>query len=219
MSRFMLDYDGKPVAETTPIVPVFAFMNNETGKQVSPDIRYENSTLALNELPPGRYGLTIDFDTNALNPIRFPGDLFYAGSLKVDHCDTCVTSTEHYTLTKIIHLTSPGDNAGRVHLWGVDCGLEHAPVAGPVAVSWDPVEKDAEYSYTVYRMSLGPDRAWSVVASGGTAATKVSIALPSSGKDEYYSLQMTAFRSGRQVGVLVSTGLCHYVIGYHFTVQ
>jgi hypothetical protein len=218
MTRLEFDFDGRPVTETTSAQPFFSFVNNDTGIRVNPELHYEKGGLLLYEMPPGHYGLTIDVDANMRNPLRFPGDLFYQAVLNVDRCEHCDRSVFHYDLMKIIHLTAPSDNSGKVHIFGVDCGLEHVPVASPVVFSWDPVADDADYEYTIYRMSLGPERSWAAVGGGRTKETAIRVALPQSKENEYYLIQMNAFRSGRPVGILMSQGLCHFTASYQFTV-
>lgn len=219
MARIELVYDGRLVTETTSFKPTFIFTNNDSGQRVNPDVRYEKGWLLLNELPPSHYGITLYIDANMQNPPLFPGDLFYSAYLNVDHCETCGCSIFHYDLQKIIHLTSPGDNSGKVHLWGVNCGLEHAPFPSPVDFSWDAIAENVDYNYTVYRISLAPDHSWSMTANGQTKATTVRLSLSPSLENEYYVFQIMAFRSGKPIGVLVSQGLCNYAIGYHFAVS
>jgi hypothetical protein len=219
MARIELAYDSRPVGETTPFEPLITFTDSDSGQRVNPDIRYEKGWLLLNELPPGRYRITIDIDANMQNPSLFPGDLFFEGYINVDKCDTCGSSTLHYDLQRIIHLTSPGDNSGRVHIWGVNCGLEHAPFASPVVFSWEPIAENVDYNYTVYRMSLGPDHSWAMTTNGQTKETTIRLSLPPNLEEEYYLLQMTAFRADKPVGVLVSQGLCNFLSGYQFTVS
>jgi hypothetical protein len=116
-------------------------------------------------------------------------------------------------------LRSPKDNSGKLHIWGVNCSLKHAPFVSPVVFAWDPIGENVDYNYTIYRISLGPDHSWSIAANGQTRETTISIALSPSQENEYYAIQMGAFRSGKPIGVIVTQGLCNYVPGYQFTVS
>lgn len=210
-----IEFDGRPIIETTQIRPTFWFRNESTGKMVTADVIYSDGKFQIRGLPPGQYGMSIHFDTNQMNPHSYPGDLREWEQFSVlENADASIT----VPVQKLIHLIQPADNGRVLPHWN-RCCEEGKPAHPPnLRLRWDSLGKDVVYDYRISRLNCPYKRVESM-ASGSTEQTTVDLQLPPSGSNDYYLLELDARKNGQEIGYLMTHGSNGYGWDYRFRVE
>ncbi len=214
-ARGKIFFDGKPVTEITKLRPQFWFRNETTGKVATAEARYADGEFEIYGLEPGEYGMSAQFDTNASNPINYPGDLRVWQQFTVSGGSPV---TQEVNMLKIIHLKTPEDNGAPLRDWSDQCETGRPAHSRNLKLQWESLGNDVQYDYTISRYAC-PYKALGSVASGSTAKNTVSVNLPAGKKDEYYMLQLSARKEGRSVGMFIVHGANGYGWDYRFKVE
>lgn len=209
-----LYFDGKPLANYTKANATIRIYSQEIGKWVTPAYDYDpaTATFTLHVIAEGSYSCSAEVDANGANPERYPGDFKGSG-----HFSAWFTSAPFLKIDmeKIIHLTEPQDNGKPQAGWGAWC-FNKVQFGTPVRFSWDPIEKDVYYTYTVNRTVCQPFAEKEMVAGDTTNATSVTLNLPPNNEGEIYLMHITARKDGRSVGSIMVHGGNGYGWDYRF---
>jgi curli biogenesis system outer membrane secretion channel CsgG len=209
-----LYFDGKPLSNYTKADATLRIYTQDLGKWVTPAYEYdpETATFTLHVIAEGSYSCNAEVDANGANPERYPGD--FKGS---NHFSAWFTSAPFLKIDmeKIIHLTAPQDNGKPQVGWGAWC-FNKVQFKSPILFSWEPVEKDVYYTYTVNRTVCQPFAEKEMVAGDTTTATSITLDLPPNNDGEIYIMNVTARRNGRSVGSIMVHGGNGYGWDYRF---
>ncbi|QOX79293.1 hypothetical protein FY034_10235 [Trichlorobacter lovleyi] len=118
-------------------------------------------------------------------------------------------------MTKLIHITSPIDNAKKISRKNCGKGEIHKP---PVEIAWEPVVSDAEYIYEIYKGRCEPFSYGDVVARGSTKELFLDINLPVTKSNEFYIFMLTAKKNGIFVGSMETRSRNFLAFDYSFRV-
>ncbi len=209
-----LFFDGKPLSEYTKATATFRVYSRDLNQWITPAYEYDPETAAftLQVIAEGSYSCNVEVDANGANPERYPGD--YKGS---GHFSAWFTSAQSLKIDmdRIIHLVEPQNNDKPVVGWGAWC-FNKVQFKTPVRVSWEPVERDVYYTYTVNRTICSPFSEKELVAGDTTTATSVILDLPPNREGEIYLMNITARKNGRSVGSIMVHGGNGYGWDYRF---
>ena len=218
--RGTLRFDGNSIDAITPIEPRFSVNNLDTGQtHTSLRTEYDNGQFTIYGLPQGRYHIFISVNANASNPAGYPGypgDLFRRlENVSVPEKGAATLDVDVY---KVIHLTSPQDNNDVMDRWGQK-GDARSAFAGPVEFAWEPLGDDVQYHYQIVYMQSQPHKPLAVQAKESTTDTAVSIELPPSGDNEFYSFHLFATKKGHRIAELITHGERGYGADLRFHVE
>ncbi len=209
-----LYFDGKPLSDYTNAAVTLRIYSQQLGQWTTPAYEYDAATASftLHVIAEGNYSCNAEVDANPENPKLYPGD--YKGS---GHFSAWVTSTPFLKIDmeRLIHLMTPQDNGKPMKGWGAAC-FNKTEFESPVRISWEPVEKDVYYTYTVNRTECDPFAQKEMVAGDTTTATSVILDLPPNKGVEIYLLQIVARKNGRIVGSLMTHGSNGWSWDYRF---
>lgn len=199
-----LQFDGKPLSETTKARARLWFRNEDSGAAHPVEGQQEvGDHFGLADLPPGRYYVNayVDMHGDLKPPWKHgvPGDYTAGANFEVPK-----DRTLEIAMRRIIHLRSPRDNAGTIEGWEQPCEGKPA-VAGRVPFEWDALDADAVYSYSVRRI-MCPYRDMGEMLRGTTTKTRLSLALTPSAAGEFYLFTLEAAKAKRPVGLLMTRG-------------
>jgi serine/threonine protein kinase len=212
--RGKIQFDGRPITEITNGQPYFWFRDESVGKTVTAETTYSNGEFEFRGLPPGQYGVSVQFDANPRNPRSYPGDLRSWNAFKVtDQSDTLL----QVELSEIIYMIKPEDNGVVLSNWNRCCEEQKPQHRGELEFEWRSLGKNVRYDYSVTRV-ICPYQGVGSVASGTTDQTKIKLNLPPNRPNEYYILQLHARKNGRQIGMLMTHGSNGYGWDYRFVI-
>ncbi|MDH4163787.1 MAG: CsgG/HfaB family protein [Nitrospirota bacterium] len=209
-----LYFDGKPLSNYTKASATLRIYTQDLGKWVTPAYEYdpETATFTLHVIAEGSYSVNAEVDANGTNPERYPGDYKGSGHFSAWFTTAPVVKID---MEKIIHLIEPQDNGKPQAGWGAWC-FNKVQLGTPVRFSWEPVEKDVYYTYTVNRTVCSPFAQKEMVAGDTTTATSVTLDLPPNNDGEIYLLKIEARKNGRSVGSIMVHGGNGYGWDYRF---
>ena len=209
-------FDNKPISHVTDVHPTFWFRDESKGIAVTAQTRYSNGEFVIRGLPPGTYGVQINFDSNQLNRSSFPGDY---RAWKTFSVVSDANTVMHVEVQKLIHMRKPENNALELQNWNRCCEEKKPSHRGPLTLEWNRVlEKDVYYDYSIARVQC-PYKTVGSAASGTTTQTKLKIDLPPNEPNEYYILTMEARKDGRSVGSLMTHGANGLGWDYRFRID
>jgi hypothetical protein len=213
--RGNVQFEGKPVTDVTQLHPTVWFRDESIGKIVSAELVYSDGEFEIRGLTPGTYGVSMNFDSNQMNPQSFPGDYrAWQTFTVVDDADTVL----NISVKRLIHMIKPEDNGRVLPSWN-RCCEEGKPRHSPsLELQWSSLGKDVFYDYTISRL-ICPYKAVESVASGTTDQTKVKLVLPPNRPNEYYLLQIDARKEGKEIGMLMTHGANGHGWDYRFRVE
>jgi len=209
-------FDGKPLSETTTAQPRLWFRNEDTNEGQAPEVDPRVSDLfSIAGLESGRYLITVYVDAEPENPTSargYPGD-YYAGwpfqVLAAQRLDI--------PLRRVIHLTEPQDNAAPLEGWDEPCEGKPA-FAGRVPFSWEPLDPEARYTYSVRRVKC-PYEDLGEARGGTTGSSRVELELAASAPGEFYLFNLEGRKLGRSIGGLMTRGAHGEGTDYRFRVK
>ncbi|WP_277057775.1 carboxypeptidase-like regulatory domain-containing protein [Trichlorobacter lovleyi] len=204
-------FDGQLFS--APVQPSFWFRNEITNQVASAQVEVVDGRFTISGLPPGNYGVSVTIDLNQANAPGMPGDFSAWKHFSVNQ--GMVTNLD-IPMTKLIHLTSPVDNANLVK--GRDCDGMNI-LKSPVKVAWEPVVEHATYDYAIITADCMPFKYGGVVASGTTNDLSELINLPPNKWNQMYLLKLGARRNGHYVGSLQINGATFYGWDYRFRIK
>ena len=214
--RGRLFFVGRPITDFTSYEPTFWFRNEDTGKEQSGRVKYENGTFEIYGLPPGNFGVSVNIDVNMQNPWSYPGDFRVWKPFSIIEGENPELELE---LLQIIRLTSPQDNDTVMDKWGVEC-MEKISFHSPVTFRWEAQDNEGYYDYQVTRMDcLNNYNSAGTVAEGTITDTDVTLDLPPSQENEVYGFHLYARKEGRRIGMLMTHGPNGYGWDYRFRVR
>ncbi|MEZ0368659.1 MAG: serine/threonine protein kinase, partial [Candidatus Sericytochromatia bacterium] len=198
------------------IEPRFWIVEQGTGQRVKPKVAYNQGQFKIQGLAPGSYGMNVAFDTNAANPIQYPGDLraWSEFELKAGQAPPEL----QLDLIQLLHLTAPVDNNSQLAGWGQHCS-GGSDLNGPAAFSWEGLGEGVSYDYQLLQVSCASADQASTVASGSISQTSLKLKLPPSPADSYYRFQLEARRDGHKIGRLRTHGSDDHDWDYNFRVR
>ena len=171
-------------------------------------------SFSLKVLSEGKYSCDVKVDANPSNPAQYPGD--YKGHASFSAVSKSFVNLK-IDMERIIHLTKPEDNGIPMLGWGSVC-FNNILFESPVQISWEPIEKDVYYTYTVNRTECDPFSQKELLAGDTITYTDISLRLPPNEEKEFYTLQITARKNGRQIGSLMTHGENGWGWDYRFRV-
>jgi hypothetical protein len=193
--RGRLKYNDIEIDKVTAVQPHFWFRSEDKGTSVTPLVKYNNGLVKIYSLPLGNYGMSVNIDANPENPKMYPGDYKSWTKFTVTEGHRSDLDIE---LLKTLHLTSPQDN---------------------VVFSWDVLENDVYYDYSIALMSCVPFKTLDAIVGGTTKETSISLQLPHSAANEFYLLSLMARKNGRLIGQLMTHGGNGFGWDYRFRVK
>lgn len=206
-------FDEKLISEITDIKPKFWFRNEDKNIIENPKVVYSNSKFTIDGLSEGNYGMSISIDANEINPMSYPGDFrkWITFSVKNDNVQELQIEME-----KLIHLNSPQDNNYKIEKWGEKC--DKYSINSPVNFSWDKIEEDIYYDYSVSLINCEPYNNKNIVYSGTTKDNFIKLELPKNENNEYYLFNLYARKKGNKIGSLMTHGSNGHGWDYRFRV-
>jgi hypothetical protein len=208
-------FDGRPITEITQLQPSVWFRNESTGRIVSAELIYKDGEFEIRGLPPGTYGVSMNFDRNQMNPQNFPGDLrAWQTFAIVDDADTML----NISVKQLIHMIKPEDNGRVLPSWNRCCEEGKPRHSSALELQWSSLGKNIFYDYTISRLEC-PYKTVESIASGTTDQTKVKLNLPPNRPNEYYLLQIDARKDGKEIGMLMTHGANGHGWDYRFRVD
>ena len=191
-ARGTIYYDGKRIDRVDQRVPFIGL------DDMKDNVRYEDGEFVIRRLASGKHTMMVAITADTKSRAVFAGDyyLWYEfGTIKD------VTSALQLHLLRIIHITQPIDNSGRVP--EVDAGCMDRPAyASPFRISWDTLGPDVYFDYEIELMKCSFTRS-RIMAHGTTRETSLALPLPKSAENEYYLLKLQARKGGRFIGTLM----------------
>ena len=192
-------FDGKPISEFSDAAPELSFLNQSSRKHETPQIEYANGVFHADGLFAGQYYLSVDLDANADNPPRHAGDFIKWGVT----FELPAEDEIYIDLARVIHLTSPRDNAGKIAGGSSGDCLNLNEYDGPVNFRWESLGEGVKYHYQVGLVDcLGHLYTAGSAVNKYTFDTEVTLELPPSEENFTYSFHISAEKDGRQIGRL-----------------
>lgn len=210
-----ITYAGKSLAEITTATPTLWLRNEKSGKSAEGEVRYEDGYIQIYNLEPGEYGLQIRVDLNRENPDQYPGDLRTFERFKVVAGET---TNFNPTVSKLIHLIKPVDNAGLVADFDAPCQNKKA-INTRQRFEWEPIAEAKRYYYKLMIGTCSPHTSGYVLDSGYTTDTHVDLELIPTTKNQYYSFSVLGRTKGDSVGSLMVHGRSGWGWEYRFKVK
>ncbi len=209
-----LFFDGRPLSDFTHAPARIRIYSPTLGQWVTPAYEYDarTSNFTIEVLAEDNYACNAEVDATSANPGLFPGD--YKGSGHFSAHKTSMASL-NIDMERLIHLIKPEDNGKPMVGWGAAC-FDKIQVGAPVRFTWEPIEKDVYYTYTISRTECDPFAIKEMVAGDTIAATNVELDLPLNREGEIYVLQIVARKDGRNVGSLMTHGSNGWGWDYRF---
>jgi len=209
-------FDGKPITDFTAHEPTFWFRNEDTGKEQSGRVQYENRVFSIYGLPAGNFGMSVNIDANIQNPWSYPGDFRVWKPFVVTEGTNPELVAE---MQKIIRMTSPQDNGSVMELWDAEC-MDKITFRSPVTFQWESLGENVYYDYRITRMDcLDNYNSAGTVAEATSTETEVSVNLPPSRDNECYGFHLYARKDERRIGMLITHGASGYGWDYRFRVK
>jgi hypothetical protein len=214
--RGRLLFDGKPLSSLTSAAVVVHIYNRELKKWITPDYTYDagSGTFQLKGVPSGPGNGEVRIDADGSNPAQYPGD--YRGRFNFTPGPTAQADVS-VDMERMLHLTSPEDNAAPLANWGGVC-QNKIGYETPVAIAWEPLGKDVSYSYTIIRTVCRPFAVKNTVVADRTTEPRAVLGLPPNEEGEFYLLRLEARKDNRPVGSLMTHGPNGYAWDYRFRV-
>lgn len=203
LMRVRLIYDGQPFVPPPNAFVTFWTLKAKTQQSRTPAHRLTDKGWELDGFETGNHNINVRILARGTPPLRSePGDWEGSALLAVP---TRSGGEGELTLTKVIHLKSPVDNAASLGRFGKACDADEAPMRGPVTFEWEPLDVAVAYRYEVKAVACpyGDSR---TVAVGNTTGTRFASTLPPSAAGEFYLFTLNAHRKGRRVGNLTTFG-------------
>lgn len=210
-----IKFDGSAIDTISPVEPKFWLRNEDCNCAVTPRIKYKNGQFRIYELPAGNYGMSVDIDSNQVNPGMYPGDFRAWTQFNVTEGNKTNLDVD---VTKIIHMVSPQDNGNVMRYWDAECD---AKIAFPslVEFSWEQIDQNAYYDYHVSRMSCSPYKTLDTIIGNTTQDSRIVLELPNSAPNEFYQFHLNARKNGKIIGTLMTHGGNGYGWDYRFRVK
>jgi hypothetical protein len=202
--RVKLDFDGKPFAPLLAAHSQLTVRDAADGAKICPEITYWNGELLLARLSAGRYYLVSQAQSPSSSPVGTPGA--FEGDAEFDLAAERA-AVVHVELHTLLHLTQPTDNTPP----NSPPALASAPpvVARPVRLAWEGLGADTEYFYCLWRLrssvpvtTAGQAMFRRIAATGRTTAAAATLDLPATRENEFYEVEIGAWRDGHFVGRL-----------------
>lgn len=197
-----LKFAGELIAKDIKVKPEFWFRDEDHNSVPSPQVEYKNGIFEVRGLPPGRYLVAVNLDTNQLNPVAYPGDLRGNKKFSVEKGRTTFLDVN---LSTVIHMLNPEDNGKALPKWEAECE-DHVTFKAPLKFAWEPVHDGAYYDYTVTKATCKPFSFGTAVTSGTIQDNSIELELPQSNANEMYILRLTARKDGNEIGSLMTHG-------------
>ncbi|MCM2316737.1 MAG: hypothetical protein NDJ92_16445, partial [Thermoanaerobaculia bacterium] len=206
-------FDGRPIGEFTREQPHFWLRNEDKGTVQSAGVKYQDGSIRIYALEPGRYGLSVRIDALRDKPMTWPGDFDSFTTFSVAAEEKTVQDVDLY---RIMQLRHPVDNSEFVASdTGCDAMREHD--GEPLKFAWDSLGEGVEYEYRISRVAC-PYANASIVLEGKTVRTELIASLAPTGEREFYMFDLDAFKGGRRVGKLQVRGNSFLGWDYRFRV-
>jgi hypothetical protein len=210
-----LDFDGTKIDNVTPVQPKFWFRSEDKNVAVTPTVQYKDGYVKIYDLSPGNYGMSVNIDANPENPPSYPGDYRSWSQFRVSQGNKSDLEIE---LQKIIHLTSPQDNATVMRYWDAECN-EKISFNSPTVFSWESLGAEVYYDYRIEKMSCKPYKTLDAPIGATTQETSISVLLPPSAPGEFYQFTLIARKNGRAIGMLMTHGGNGYGWDFRFRIN
>jgi hypothetical protein len=210
-----ITFEGTKINKLTSVQPKFWFRNEDKNTIMNPNIKYKKGELAIYDIPPGNYGMSVDIDANLENPSMYPGDYRSWTQFSVTEGNKTYLDIE---LNKIIHLLLPQDNSVVMQHWDSECENK-ASFPALLKFSWESMGNDVYYDYSIQKMSCKPYKTIDSVIGATSKDTTVSMTLPESAPNEFYQFNLAARKNGKIIGTLMTHGGIGYGWDYRFRVK
>ena len=210
-------FDGKPISVNNKS-DVFIWMRDEgTGKSANIQVDYnvKDSSIYVEYLIPGEYGVSFNIDKNKSNLPLYPGDYRAWANFKIRKG---YSIKRDINLDKIIHLTEPQDNNKIIKKWSKPCG-EKMAFRSPVTFRWQSLGHNVNYKYVIRNNPCKPFKYGDALKHGETADTFVSLNLPKTAQNHQYMLELHAYRDNRLIGSIITHGDNGYGWDYRFLID
>ena len=210
-------FDGK-LLEVSAKKDVSIWLRDEgTGKSANIKVDYDvrKGSIYVENLPPGKYGMSININSNKNNPRLYPGDYRSWANFVIRRG---YSIKRDLAMIKIIHLSEPQDNNEIIKKWSSPCGKKIA-LSSPITFRWKSLGKDVKYNYRIRNNICKPFKLAELVEYGETTDTFVTLKLPASKRNHQYMMTITAIRHNRQIGSLMTHGDTGYGWDYRFNVR
>jgi len=209
-------FDGKQLKVNTKENVSIWLRDEGTGKSANIQVNYNvrKGSIYVEKLPPGKYGMSINIDSDKSNPPLYPGDYRTWANFKIRRG---YSIKRNLNMLKIIHLTEPQDNNKIIKKWSNPCGTKMSFIS-PITFRWKPLDDDVVYKYRIINNPCKPFKYGELVESGETTDTRVTIKLPRSKWNQQYMLTITAIKNNRQIGNLMTHGDNGYGWDYRFNI-
>lgn len=209
-------FAGKPITEVSSLEPSFWFRNEDTNKEQSARVKYQNGEFTIYDLPVGNLGISVNLDANPQNPWSYPGDYRTWQTFTVQEG----TNPElEVSLLKLLRMNAPQDNNVVMEKWDAEC-MQKIAFSSPVTFQWEALGRDVMYDYRITRMDCANNynQAGEVV-NGSITETQISVNLPPSLDNECYGFFLYARQNDQRIGMLMTHGPNGYGWDYRFRVK
>ncbi len=209
-------FDGRPLSEFSSAPAVIRIFSQHLNQWLTPDYLYDTAagTFELRGIAEGTYIGQVTVDADRSNPDQYPGDYKGKFNLNVVPASPAAVTAD---MERIIHLTSPEDNAAPLADWGEVCSNK-IEFETPVAITWEPLARDVSYNYSIIRTVCQPFEFKNTVAGDTTKASNVILSLPPNRDGEFYTLRIEARKNDRPIGSLMTHGKNGWGWDYRFRV-
>ena len=183
-------YDGRPLPETTDVIPRFSVFTRQEPRTPYYGIPLYDSSTGRYEIPnppPAiRWSLFVLVDSGEPFNGKSGYALDFEGLTSFEILEGQTTLERDLDVRKVIHLTGPVDN--KEHLGHTD-DPEDTYAAGPLLFTWEPVLEAASYGaiVTLYRE---PYTTIKSVFSKRVTDNSFEVNLPTNNAGEFYSFQL-----------------------------
>lgn len=210
-------FNGKPIT-VNKAADVNIWMRDEgTGKSANIQVIYsiQDSSIYVENVTPGKYGMSINADINKSNKISYPGDYRAWANFTIRDG---YSIKRNINMDKIIHLTEPQNNNKIINGWENPCDKKMAFDA-PITIRWKPLGENVNYKYVVSNNPCKPFRFGDIIKHGSTTESFVTLELPKTNQNHQYMLDIKAYRNKRLIGSLITHGNNGYGWDYRFLIK
>ncbi len=207
-------FDGEPIKVKAKEDVSIWVRDESTGKSanLNVDFNVKESSIYVENLSPGKYGISINIDSNKNNQRLYPGDYRAWAIFKIRRGHSI---QRDINLSKIIHLTEPQDNNQIIQKWSNPCNKKMAH-ASPITFRWESLGDHVQYKYVIRSNPCKPFKYGDVVESGETTETSITLKLPRTEWNHQYMLTIRAIKDKRVIGSLMTHGDNGYGWDYRF---
>jgi len=211
-----LVFDGKPIKVSAKEDVSIWVRDEGTGKSANIKVDYNvrKSSIYVDKLTPGKYGMSININSNKTNPRLYPGDYRAWANFEIRRG---YSIERDINLHKIIHLTEPQDNNQIIKKWSNLCA-QKMTLASPVTFRWKSLGDNVRYKYIIRSNPCKPFKYGDVIEGGETTGTFVTLKLPRTKSNHQYMMTLSAIRNKRMIGSLMTHGDNGYGWDYRFIV-